>query len=106
MQRSAAQSQRPSSSAALVSVLQQPAGGPSTRETKMRSTLKNATVRSTLRGLVTLGLMAAVSIGCRKESEQKGEQSRNQPSLRTPSTPPPPAPAEPGAGEPQPGEGP
>jgi hypothetical protein len=52
--------------------------------------------------MVTLGLMAAVSTGCRSESERKAEQSRNEPTANTPSTPPAqPAPAEPGAAQPE-----
>jgi hypothetical protein len=61
-------------------------------------------MRSTLGVAVTFGLMATASLGCRRESENKGELSRNQPSTNVPTTPPapatPPATAAPGPGEP------
>jgi hypothetical protein len=67
----------------------------------MWSTLKETKRESMLRGAVVLGLMAAASIGCRRESEQKGEQSRHEPSTNVPpAQPAQPAPA-PGAGEPE-----
>jgi hypothetical protein len=59
----------------------------------MRLTLKDT---PKLAGMVTLGLMAALSIGCRSESDRKAEQSRNEPSTNM--TPPPPPAAEPAPG--------